>query len=158
MYQTQNVNLNKRVGKDRVSLAGKAAPQDFPCASPSGNLLEQPCQPSENPVLPSSLTQINPILKETSPMAKQSLKRIGKHFQRKKTDGQTDIADSRLSPVACHLTVVATATAPDPAPANSPIINSRLIAKVISRISCFVKSQNKNKNQNIKNLDGGRDM
>ena len=30
-------------------------------ALPSGNPLEQPCQPSENPVLPSSFTQINPL-------------------------------------------------------------------------------------------------
>ena len=40
--------------------AGRAAPRDFPRASPSGNPSEQPCQPSENPVLPSSFTQINP--------------------------------------------------------------------------------------------------
>ena len=36
--------------------------QDFPWATPSGHPSEQPCQPSENPVLPSSFIQINPIL------------------------------------------------------------------------------------------------
>ena len=41
--------------------AGRAAPRDFPRASPSGNPLEQPCQPLENPVHPSSFTQITPI-------------------------------------------------------------------------------------------------
>ena len=36
--------------------AGRAAPRDFPRALPSRNPSEQPCQPSENPVLPSSFT------------------------------------------------------------------------------------------------------
>ena len=36
--------------------AGKAAPRDFPQASPSQNPSKQPCQPSENPVLPSTFT------------------------------------------------------------------------------------------------------
>ena len=40
--------------------AGRAAPLDFPRASPSENLLEQLCFPSENPVHPSSFTWINP--------------------------------------------------------------------------------------------------
>ena len=39
--------------------AGKAAPQNIPCASPSGNPSEQPCKPSENLVHPSSWTWIN---------------------------------------------------------------------------------------------------
>ena len=41
--------------------AGRAAPRDFPRALPSGNPSEQPCQPSENPVHPSSFNWINPI-------------------------------------------------------------------------------------------------
>ena len=38
--------------------AGRAAPRDFPGALPSGNPSEQPCQPSENPVIPYSFTHI----------------------------------------------------------------------------------------------------
>ena len=41
--------------------AGRAAPRDFPRALPLGNPWEQPCQPLENPVRPSSFTWINPI-------------------------------------------------------------------------------------------------
>ena len=41
--------------------AGKAAPWNFPWASPLGNPSEQPCQPSENSVHPSSFTWINPV-------------------------------------------------------------------------------------------------
>ena len=42
------------------SRAGRAAPRDFPQASPLGNPSEKPFQPSENPVHPSSFTWINP--------------------------------------------------------------------------------------------------
>ena len=41
--------------------AGRAAPRDFSRALPSGNPSKQPCQPSENPVHPSSFTRINPL-------------------------------------------------------------------------------------------------
>ena len=40
---------------------GRVAPRDIPWASPSGNPLEQPHQPPENPAPPPSSTQINPI-------------------------------------------------------------------------------------------------
>ena len=40
----------------------RAAPWVFPRASPSGDPSEQPCQPLENPVYPSSFTWINPLL------------------------------------------------------------------------------------------------
>ena len=41
--------------------AGRAAPWDFSMALPNGNPSEQPCQPSENPIHPSSLTWTNPF-------------------------------------------------------------------------------------------------
>ena len=57
-YQKQNVYLSKRVGMNRVFF-GLAEPliRIFCRALPSGNPSEQLCQPSENPVLPSSFTQ-----------------------------------------------------------------------------------------------------
>ena len=62
-YFKQNVNPSKRVGMDAVfPWAGRDAPRNFLWASPSGNPSEQPCQPSENPVHPSSFTWINPVL------------------------------------------------------------------------------------------------
>ena len=45
---------------------GRGFPQDLPWASPLGNPLEQPCQPSENPVHPSSFTWINPIYRQNT--------------------------------------------------------------------------------------------
>ena len=42
--------------------AGRAAPQDFPQASPLENSAEQTCQPSENPLHPSSFTWINQVI------------------------------------------------------------------------------------------------
>ena len=55
----------KARGKSRVFFrgfprAGRAAPRDFRRAKLEGNPEEQPCQP-ENPALPESFTQINPI-------------------------------------------------------------------------------------------------
>ena len=48
-------------------------PQDFPRASPSGNPSEQPCQPSENPVHPSSFTWINPLYSATDQQERRKL-------------------------------------------------------------------------------------
>ena len=60
-YCKYNVNLSKRARMDGFfSQAGLAAPRDFPCALPSGNPSEQPCQPLENHVHHSSFTLINP--------------------------------------------------------------------------------------------------
>ena len=51
----------------------------------------------------------------------------------KQTDRRTlRIVD--MPHVPCHLSVTATATATDPHPANSLTINSRLVAKLISRV------------------------
>ena len=58
-YQKQNVNLSREGWG--FPQADRTAPQDFPRALPLGNPSEQPCHPLENPVLPSSFTQINPI-------------------------------------------------------------------------------------------------
>ena len=43
--------------------SGRAAPRDCNQALPSGNPLEQPCQPLKNPIHPFSFTWINPIPK-----------------------------------------------------------------------------------------------
>ena len=59
-----------------------AAPRDFPRASPSENPSEQPCQPSENPVHPSSFTWINPL---SNLVVIQGCRKIGtfKHYSQK---------------------------------------------------------------------------
>ena len=61
-YWKQNVNLSKRVRKDSVFLGLQGLLLGiFLMFCPLGNPLEQPYQPLENPVHPSSFTQINPI-------------------------------------------------------------------------------------------------
>ena len=53
-----SVDLRKANTEGRGFLrAGRAAPRDFPRVSTLGIPSEQPCQPSENPVLPSSFNQ-----------------------------------------------------------------------------------------------------
>ena len=53
-YYKYYINLKKELGRVGFSTAGKVAPRDFPRAPPSGKPLEKPCQPLENPVLPST--------------------------------------------------------------------------------------------------------
>ena len=62
-YFEQNLNPSKRVGMDGVflSLAGLLLGILEFRTLPSGNPSEQPCQPEENPVHPSSFTWINPL-------------------------------------------------------------------------------------------------
>ena len=50
----------KDSGRTGFPRPGRAAPRDFPWGLPSKNFSEQPCQPSENPVHPTSFTPINP--------------------------------------------------------------------------------------------------
>ena len=58
-YSAQQI-YEKKVVLELAICHQKWAPRDFPRASPSGNPSEQPCQPLENPVHPSSFTRINP--------------------------------------------------------------------------------------------------
>ena len=50
---------SRKANTDLSMYFRKVAPRDFPWASPSGNLSEQPCQHLENPVHPSSFTWMN---------------------------------------------------------------------------------------------------
>ena len=61
-YYKLNINLSKSREGQGIPQAGRAAARAFPPAPPSGNPSDQPCQPSEKPVLPFSFNKFNPIL------------------------------------------------------------------------------------------------